>query len=239
MLSTMDDCHLLHGNDRRFVDILRMPKSCFVRLCDLLQQHGVRNTRSLSVEEQVMMFLLIVGHGDSTRRSGYEWHHSTETVSRHFNNICSRIVGLAPQLIGPPDFNNIPPLIANNSRYFPYFRPAYRNRKGYTSQNVLAVVDFDLKFTYLVAGWEGSVHDARVLREAMSDPAFSFPTPPGVSINTLSDEDAHDEDDMDQGGDTIGQDAAPSTQQEEGHQTEMGRFRDALTESMWACRNQN
>ena len=32
---------LLHGNDRRFVDILRMPKSCFVRLCDLLQQHGV------------------------------------------------------------------------------------------------------------------------------------------------------------------------------------------------------
>ncbi|KAL5564097.1 hypothetical protein UlMin_027261 [Ulmus minor] len=112
-----------------------------------------------------------------------------------------------------------------------HLQPAYRNRKGYTSQNVLAVVDFDLKFTYLVAGWEGSVHDARVLREAMSDPAFSFPTPPG--------EDSHDEDDMDQGGDTIGQDAAPSTQQEEGHQTEMGRFWDALTESMWACRNQN
>ena len=113
---------LLHGNDRRFVDILRMPKSCFIRLCGLLQQNGVRNTRSLSVEEQVMMFLLVVGHGDSTRRSGYEWHHSTETVSRHFNNICSRIVGLAPQLIGQPDFNNIQPLIANNSRYFPYFR---------------------------------------------------------------------------------------------------------------------
>ena len=113
---------LLHGNDRRFVDILQMPKSCFIRLCGLLQQNGVRNTRSLSVEEQVMMFLLVVGHGDSTRRSGYECHHSTETVSWHFNNICSRIVGLAPQLIGPPDFNNIPPLIANNSRYFPYFR---------------------------------------------------------------------------------------------------------------------
>ena len=46
------------------------------------------------------------------------------------------------------------------------------------SQNVLAVVDFDLKFTYVVAGWEGSVHDARVLRDAMSDPDFSFPTPP-------------------------------------------------------------
>ena len=32
---------------------------------------------------------------------------------------------------------------------------AYRGRKHYTSQNVLAVVDFDLKFTYVLAGWEG------------------------------------------------------------------------------------
>ena len=60
-----------------------------------------------------------------------------------------------------------------------------------------------------------------------------------IDMSITAEEDAHDEDDMDQGGDTIGQDAAPSTQQEEGHQTEMGRFRDALTESMWACRNQN
>ena len=56
---------------------------------------------------------------------------------------------------------------------------AYRNRKGFTSQNVLAVVDFDIKFTYLVVGWEGSVHDSQVLRDAMSDSTFSFPTPPG------------------------------------------------------------
>ncbi|KAL5572847.1 hypothetical protein UlMin_022444 [Ulmus minor] len=94
-----------------------------------------------------------------------------------------------------------------------HLQAAYRNRKGYTSQNDLAVVDFDLKFTYLVAGWEGSVHDSRVLRDAMSNPDFSFPTPP---------RDDHDEDEMEQSGDTIGQDAAPLTQQDEGHQTEMG-----------------
>ncbi|KAL5576094.1 hypothetical protein UlMin_017793 [Ulmus minor] len=303
-----------------------------------------------------MIFLIAVGHCDSTRRSGYKWRHSTETVSRHFNNICSHIVCLAPQLIGPPDFDNIPPVIANNSKYFSYFRDCvgaingthipciveanlqadYRNRKGFTSQNVLAVVDFDMKFTYVVAGWEGSIHDSRVLRDTMSDPAFSFPTPPGekyflvdsgytnrrgflapyrgtnyhlhdrrrlggdrkkelfnyrhaslrnavertfgiwksrfrilrvvpqyplrtqrdiiiacavvhnflmmssdVDVSLTAEEDDHDEDDMEQGGDNIGQDGAPSTQQDEGHQTEMGRFRDALTESMWAYRNQN
>ena len=47
-----------------------------------------------------------------------------------------------------------------------HFQAAYHNRKGYTSQNVLAIVDFALKFTYIVAGWEGLVHDARVLDDA-------------------------------------------------------------------------
>ena len=45
---------------------------------------------------------------------------------------------------------------------------AYRGRKHYTSQNVLATVDFDLEFTYVLAGWEGSAHDANILSDSMS-----------------------------------------------------------------------
>jgi hypothetical protein len=45
---------------------------------------------------------------------------------------------------------------------------AYRGRKYYTIQNVLAVVDFDLKFTYVLAGWEGSAHDASNLTDRLS-----------------------------------------------------------------------
>jgi hypothetical protein len=44
---------------------------------------------------------------------------------------------------------------------------AFRGRKHYTSQNVLAAVDFDLKFTYILAGWEGSAHDALILADAI------------------------------------------------------------------------
>ena len=47
-----------------------------------------------------------------------------------------------------------------------HLQSAYRNRKDYSSQNVLAIVDFVLKFTYIIARWEGSVHDARALRDA-------------------------------------------------------------------------
>ncbi len=44
---------------------------------------------------------------------------------------------------------------------------AFRGRKHYPTQNVLAAVDFDLKFTYVLAGWEGSAHDALILADAL------------------------------------------------------------------------
>ena len=31
----------------------------------------------------------------------------------------------------------------------------------------MAVVDFNLKFTYVLAGWEGSAHDALILADAI------------------------------------------------------------------------
>ena len=45
---------------------------------------------------------------------------------------------------------------------------AFRGRKTYATQNVMAAVDFDLRFTYVLAGWEGSAHDALVLADALS-----------------------------------------------------------------------
>jgi len=41
----------------------------------------------------------------------------------------------------------------------------YLNRKGWPSQNVLAVVDFDMRFTFIGVGMAGAVHDMAVLRE--------------------------------------------------------------------------
>ena len=39
-------------------------------------------------------------------------------------------------------------------------RAAWRNRKGFMSQNVLAICDFDMFFTNVLYGWEGSVADS-------------------------------------------------------------------------------
>lgn len=54
--------------------------------------------------------------------------------------------------------------------------PHYRNRKGYLSQNVLAVYDFNLEFIYVLAGYKGSAHDCRVLEDAIVNGGLRVPT---------------------------------------------------------------
>lgn len=58
----------------------------------------------------------------------------------------------------------------------PRMQPAYRNRKGVVSINVLAACDFDLKFTYIIAGWEGSANDSFTFNQAVH--SYNFPQLP-------------------------------------------------------------
>jgi hypothetical protein len=55
-------------------------------------------------------------------------------------------------------------------------QPKYQNKKGFLSQNVLAVCNFDMEFVYILAEWEGSAHDARVLANATAFKGFTTPT---------------------------------------------------------------
>jgi len=52
----------------------------------------------------------------------------------------------------------------------------FQGWKEGTTQNVLVAITFDLKFIYVLAGWEGSAHDSRVLGDALSRPSgLKFP----------------------------------------------------------------
>lgn len=57
-----------------------------------------------------------------------------------------------------------------------HMQQAFRGRKTNPTQNVMVAVDFDLKFTYVLAGWEGSAHDALILADAIErDDGFTVP----------------------------------------------------------------
>ena len=58
----------------------------------------------------------------------------------------------------------------------PEIQGRFRGHKDGTTQNVLVAISFDLKFTYVLARWEGSAHDSRVLNDAFARPVgFSIP----------------------------------------------------------------
>jgi len=44
----------------------------------------------------------------------------------------------------------------------------FQGRKEGTTQNILAAITFNVKFIYVLAGWEGNAHDSRVLGDALS-----------------------------------------------------------------------
>ena len=46
----------------------------------------------------------------------------------------------------------------------------YRSRKADIVTNVLGVCALDMQFIYVLPGWEGSTHDGRVLRDAITRP---------------------------------------------------------------------
>jgi len=55
----------------------------------------------------------------------------------------------------------------------------YIGRKGYPTQNILVVVDFNMCFTFAWAGWEGAAHDNRIFGEALRRPELNFSHPSG------------------------------------------------------------
>ncbi|KAK1611366.1 hypothetical protein QYE76_035039 [Lolium multiflorum] len=98
-----------------------------------------------------------------------------QRLSRYFQQVLYAIGEFRGEMIKPASMNT-PTKIKNSYMWFPYFRvprsmsAIFRGMKHYTSQNVLEAVDFDMRFTYVLAGWEGSAHDASILAGSLSRP---------------------------------------------------------------------
>lgn len=176
-------------NPRQIQDLFCMPKATFEKLSDWMKRNNsLQETRFVSVEEQLAIFMKIVGEKASNRTTQDRFQHSGDTISRHFNHLLNATLHLFESFVIQPQPNGpIPPQIQFNSKLYPYFKdcigaidgthiPAkvpeemmipFRDRSDKISQNVLAACKFNLLFSYVLLGWEGSAHDARVLQHAL------------------------------------------------------------------------
>ncbi|KAM0882350.1 hypothetical protein ACQ4PT_032358 [Festuca glaucescens] len=60
----------------------------------------------------------------------------------------------------------------------PHKQVRYIGRTGAVTQNVMAICDFDMHFTYASIGQPGAMHDTSVLYHAIDKDKLTFPHPP-------------------------------------------------------------
>jgi hypothetical protein len=169
-----------------------MERPTFFKLRRELRAYGLEGSKNVSIEEKILMFLFILS-GQSNAVTQERFQHSGETVSRIFKEVTYAIIKMESDYIKLP-LAQTPHNILEDRIYYPYFQnclgaldgthlrtivPAgiqgrFRNRKGFLSQNVLGVCNFDMDFVYVLAGWEGSAHDGLVLSSAL-DHGFQIP----------------------------------------------------------------
>ncbi|XP_077249152.1 uncharacterized protein LOC143888595 [Tasmannia lanceolata] len=183
--------NILMNSDVHCHNLLRMNTECFGRLVDIFKSSGLlTGTIHCTVEEQLAIFLHTISHNQQNRCMVVYCKRSGETISRYFNKVLRAILKLVDRFIKPSS-SNTPRQIRENDRWYPYFKdcigaidgthipakvPAdiklcFIGRKGSPTQNVLAACDFDLKFTFVLAGWEGTVSDSRMLGDTLSNDA--------------------------------------------------------------------
>uniref|UniRef100_A0A5B7AF72 Putative nuclease HARBI1 isoform X1 n=1 Tax=Davidia involucrata TaxID=16924 RepID=A0A5B7AF72_DAVIN len=176
---------LINGGDITCIEQLRMNRHTFGILCGLLRTVGrLVDSRYVTVEEQVAMFLHVLAHPVKNRVIKLRFLRSGETMSGHFTAVLKAVIRLQEILLRVPEpiledctderwkwFKNC--LGALDGTYIgvnvpDIDKPRYRTRKGEIATNVLGVCSMDMKFIYVLPGWEGSAADSRVLRDAVT-----------------------------------------------------------------------
>ncbi|KAJ8519770.1 hypothetical protein ONZ45_g3304 [Pleurotus djamor] len=182
---------LIHGHPDRIWNELGMRLHVFVALvAELRVTCGLEDSRAVSLEEQLAIFLYTCVTGLSSRHVGERFQHSHTTINKYFSKILKALASppfytkyvRLPQIDDPT-----PAFIQDNPKFFPFFRGALgamdgthincwtpmaerhasRNRKGSVSQNCLACCSFQpMRFQYMVSGWEGSAADGALYQDA-------------------------------------------------------------------------
>jgi hypothetical protein len=195
-----------------FREVTSLERTTFDSLVTELTSKGLlEDGRSVTCEEQVLIFLDITVHNNSMRHTAMKFRRGLFTIQRYvvhlifipailidlcptfryFHQVLHAFVALYPKYVQLKE--NIDCERLQDPKYFAFKKclgaldgvlipmtlpmhkqAAYRSRKSIISQNVLAVVNFDLEFLYVLAGWEGSAHDSRVLADAFNK-GFSVP----------------------------------------------------------------
>ena len=106
---------IYNSTDAECIAMLRMSSAPFFSLYNLFRQRGlVLDSINAFVEEQVAMFLHVVGHNQRFRVVRQRFRRSIETVSRHFHQVLFAVGELRADLIKPPSGATHPKILGSH-----------------------------------------------------------------------------------------------------------------------------
>ncbi|CAO2177825.1 unnamed protein product [Urochloa humidicola] len=181
-------------------NMFRMGPDLFCHLHDMLvQKYGLRGSSKSTSIEALALFLWIVGAPQGVRQAEDRFERSLATVHNLFYKVLDSLINMSNDIINPKDrsFSRVhdrlrqrrfTPLFngcigAIDGSHVPVLVPSdnfvkHICRKGTTTQNVMAVCDFDMIFTFVLAGYPGSAHDMTIFQCALDEYGYRFPHPP-------------------------------------------------------------
>lgn len=115
---------LLHGHPELFKEQLRLTGTMFVQLVNLMIERNLLvDGRFISVSEQVGICLYLLAKGNSYRDAADTFKHSVSTISKYFKRVLDALIIVSFDIIRPHrDFSEVPPEVANNPLYWPFFK---------------------------------------------------------------------------------------------------------------------
>lgn len=113
---------IYNGFSDSCVTYVRMRSGAFIKLANIMREKNLlKDSRHVTVEEQLAMTLNILGHKTKNRMIRSHFIRSGETLSRYFNKVLEAICHLRGRYMRQAP-NEVPPEILNNPRYYPYFK---------------------------------------------------------------------------------------------------------------------
>ncbi|TVU49248.1 hypothetical protein EJB05_00548, partial [Eragrostis curvula] len=129
-----------------------------------------------------------------------------DTIHRKMAHVAEVMVRFGDKVICPkdPSYSTVSPKVAKWSPFFDgcigaidgtqieivadkESKEDMRNRKGFPSFNMLAIVDHAMRFTFVGSGMSGACHDMYVLRECQTKPSFPKPPPAELPVQEMRD----------------------------------------------------
>lgn len=185
---------LYDGSAQRFQDLFRMEHDAFDSLCAwLCRNTKLHASRRRSVRQKVMIFLYICAQAESQRGTAYFFKISQSSVSSTFKEVLRAMMKLNTEFVTLPEDNYVAGEVELEDKskefsgcigaidgthvaaHLPVRAQArFFNRKSVVTQNVFAAVRFDMRFSFILAGAEGSVNDATLYRLSANQ-GFSIP----------------------------------------------------------------